>query len=258
MDRFSSLQGRAPTFILATDLDGTFLGGSEDERRALYRMLEERRDRVLIFVTGRDLDFIRDLVENGSVPRPDYVVGDVGTTLADGVHFQPVEALEADIRDAWGDAGARIERLLANEPGLRRQPTAFRYRLSYFYDPALLSPSARRKVEEAGFDCLLSAETYFDVLPRGVSKGPTLLKLLRALGLPEERVLVAGDTMNDLSLFQTGLNGVAVGNSEPRLLEAISGLGRVYRARRHGAGGIFDALEHFGLLAQPNSKEAQS
>lgn len=242
----------APTFILATDLDGTFLGGSDEERRTLYRVLEERRDRVLIFVTGRDLGFIKGLVEDGSVPRPDFIVGDVGTTIADGKQFQPVEALESDIKDAWGDASARVEQLLANEPGLRRQPTEFRYRLSYFYDPMLLSPAARSKVEAAGFDCLLSAEMYFDVLPKGVSKGPTLLKLLRALALPKERVLVAGDTLNDLSLFQTGLHGVAVGNSEPKLLQAISGLDTVYRARRHGAGGIFDALEHFELL-KPNS-----
>jgi glucosylglycerol-phosphate synthase len=245
----------APTFILATDLDGTFLGGSDEERRALYRMLEERRDRVLIFVTGRDLGFIRGLVEEGSVPRPDYIVGDVGTTIADGVRFLPVEALETDIREAWGDAGPRMEELLANEPGLRRQPTEFRYRLSYFYEPSLLSPETRHKIEDAGFDCLLSAETYLDVLPRGVSKGPTLLKLLRALGLPQDRVLVAGDTLNDLSLFQTGLKGVAVGNSEPKLMEVIAGLDRVYRARRHGAGGIFDALEHFELLAQPTPRE---
>lgn len=248
----------APAFVLATDLDGTFLGGTEEERRTLYGLLEVRRDRVLIFVTGRDLDFVRHLVDEVGIPRPDYVVGDVGTTIADGAHFRPVEALEEEIKGAWADAGPRVQRLLENEPGLRPQPTAFRYRLSYFYDPAQLSFATVRKVQAAGFDCVLSAETYFDVLPRGISKGPTLLKLLRALGLPEERVLVAGDTLNDLSLFQTGLLGVAVGNSEPKLIEAIRGLERVHRAERHGAGGILEALDHFGLLAQPPPKEATS
>ena len=30
-------------FVLATDLDGTFLGGSEADRAALYRAIEARR-----------------------------------------------------------------------------------------------------------------------------------------------------------------------------------------------------------------------
>ena len=48
--------------VLATDLDGTFLGGSETARRRLYSWIEANRDEVgLIFVTGRDPGFIRDL-----------------------------------------------------------------------------------------------------------------------------------------------------------------------------------------------------
>lgn len=244
-----------PGFILATDLDGTFLGGSGEERRGLYALLRARSDHVLIFVTGRDLPHIRELVEDGDIPRPDFIVGDVGTTIADGRSFEPIDALEADIRAAWDDAGPRIEALLADERGLRRQPTAFRHRLSYYYDPAQPVETARAKVEAAGCDCLLSADLYFDVLPRGISKGPTLLKLLRALGLPLERVLVAGDTLNDLSLFQTGLQGVAVGNSEPALLAALDDLPAVLRARRPGAGGITEALEHFQLLDHPRPTE---
>jgi hypothetical protein len=49
----------------------------------LYDWIEENRASVgLIFVTGRDPGFIRNLTRKGNVPRPDYVVGDVGTTIA--------------------------------------------------------------------------------------------------------------------------------------------------------------------------------
>ena len=48
-----------PNLILATDLDGTFLGGSDEQRHDLYEHLNQRDDALLIFVTGRDLDFIR-------------------------------------------------------------------------------------------------------------------------------------------------------------------------------------------------------
>lgn len=237
----------APGLILATDLDGTFLGGSEAERQALYRSLDRRDDVLLIFVTGRDVAFLRELVRQPGMPRPDLIVGDVGTSVWDAATWEPIEALERDIRAVWDDANARVLELLAGEPGLTLQPTPFRHRVSYYYDPNALREETLRKVEDAGFDWLLSAETYFDVLPRGVQKGPTLLRLIESLNLATERVLVAGDTLNDLSLFETGLKGVAVGNSERKLLEAIDGFDWVHRASAEGAAGIAEAIRHFGL-----------
>ncbi|HET6599414.1 MAG TPA: HAD family hydrolase, partial [Burkholderiaceae bacterium] len=122
--------------MLATDLDGTFLGGTAEQRHGLYTWLEERRPLVtLIFVTGRDLPFIRALIADGSVPRPDYVIGDVGTTIAGGQGIEPLTALESPIAEVWGEAGARVRALLEDEPGLRLQDTPFRYRQSYHYEP---------------------------------------------------------------------------------------------------------------------------
>jgi HAD superfamily hydrolase (TIGR01484 family) len=237
----------APELILATDLDGTFLGGPEPDRRALYAALTAHRNALLIFVTGRDVDFIRALLAEPGMPRPRYIIGDVGTSVLDGETLEPIVALEGEIAAQWGDAGERVVAMLAHEPGLRLQPTPFRHRVSYYYDPARLSAATIRKVEAAGFDCLLSAGTYLDVLPRGVAKGPTLLRLLRERALPLDRVLVAGDTLNDLSLFETRLKGVAVGNSEPALVAAVAGFHWVYRSPRPGAAGIADALRHFDL-----------
>ncbi len=242
--------GDARPLVLATDLDGTFLGGSAGQRETLYRWIDAHRARVtLIFVTGRDLPFIRTLVSEGPVPHPDYVIGDVGTTVAGGPGIEPIEALEDDIAARWADAGARVRALLADEPGLRPQDTPFRYRMSYLYDPASLSPDTARKVMDAGFDCLISADTFLDVLPRGVSKGPTLLRLLAHLGVSRDNVLVAGDTMNDWSLFETGLNGVAVGNSEAALHDRVRDLPHVHLSAQPGAAGILDALQLHGYAA---------
>lgn len=234
-----------PNLVLATDLDGTFLGGSDAQRRALYDHLAERDDAMLVFVTGRDIDFIAELIATPGMPRPRYIIGDIGTSVFDGATLEPVRELEAPIAALWNDAGERVKALLDGDLGLTLQDTPFRYRLSYDYDPAALSPRSVAKVEAAGFDCLLSADRFFDVLPRGVSKGPTLLRLVEALELDPQAVLVAGDTMNDLSLFQTGLKGVAVGNSEPRLAAAVRGLPNVYRSPSPGAAGIADAIHHF-------------
>lgn len=233
--------------MLATDLDGSFLGGEDEARRALYASLSARDDVTLIFVTGRDIDFIADLITAPGMPRPRYIIGDVGTSIYDGGTLEPIAELEAPITARWSGANRRVKDLLAGEPGLKLQDTPFRHRVSYDYEPSALSEQSIAKVEAAGFDCLLSADRFFDVLPKGVSKGTTLTRLVDALGLDADRVLVAGDTMNDLSLFETGFKGVAVGNSEPRLVAAVRRLSNVYRSPFPGAGGITDAIRHFGF-----------
>ena len=68
---------------LATDLDGTFLGGTDSDRAELYGWIENNRDSIgLIFVTGRDPEFILRMCSHEGLPWPDLVVGDVGTTIA--------------------------------------------------------------------------------------------------------------------------------------------------------------------------------
>ena len=128
---------------------------------------------------------------------------------------------------------------------MRRQPHIEGRRISCFYTDEALALTAREAVKPLGFDVLLSDNKYFDVLPRGVQKGPTLLRTLQALNLAPERTLVAGDTLNDLSLFQTGLAGVAVANREPLLSAAIAELSHVHQSELEGAGGVLEALRRF-------------
>lgn len=252
MMRRRALNDRA--FVLATDLDGTFLGGSEADRQRLYAWIEENRRTIgLVFVTGRDPGFISELT-SGEVPVPDYVVGDVGTTIAqvgtDGA-IEPIAALEAEIAAAWGDAGNRVRNALDGWPGLTLQPTEFRYRVSYDLDPSALRPGAQERMREMGFDVLVSADRFFDVLPQGVSKGPSLRRLIAWLRVEEHRVLAAGDTLNDLSMLVSGLPAVAVGGSEPALVAQVAAHDQVYRAKAHGAGGILEAVAAFNLHPIP-------
>ncbi len=249
-------------FVLATDLDGTFLGGSEADRLALYEWIEARRDEVgLIFVTGRDPRFIASLCDETPVPWPDFVVGDVGTTIAevrDGEGEERIAFmldLERHIAARWDDAAERVRTALAEAPGLTEQQTEFRHRLSFDFDPEAYHPSARETVEAMGFDVIISDDRFFDVLPKGISKGPSLLRLIDYLEIGRDRVLVAGDTLNDLSMFHTGLHGAVVGGAENSLIEKTRGIGKVRQCARIGAGGIAEAIEAFGLHPDPVGKK---
>jgi len=241
-------------FVLATDLDGTFLGGSDEDRRRLYDWIERNRPSIgLVFVTGRDPRFIRQLCGETGVPWPELVVGDVGTTIARvrNGEIHPIPELEEDIASRWNDSGERVRAALDGVGGLTLQPTDFRYRVSYDMDPAAFDDRALTIVEDLGLDHLRSDNRYFDVLPRGVSKGPSLRRLVRHLGVAEDRVLAAGDTLNDLSMLQCGLPAVAVGGSEPALLDQVAHLPHVHAARGVGAAGILEAVRVLDLHDTP-------
>lgn len=238
--------------VLATDLDGTFLGGSAAHRAKLYTWLRAQPDVRLVFVTGRDPAFIGRLVAEGDVPAPEFVVGDVGTTIArfDAGRVQPLPDLEAPIAEAWHGLDDEIRARLADVPGLWLQEAEFRHRLSYEYDDRF-DRAALSVLDGLAVDLIVSHGCFVDVLPKGVSKGPSLLRLIDHLGLDAERVLVAGDTLNDLSMFETGLHGALVGGSEAELLDATAHLPRAHRCRHIGAGGIIEAIHAHALHPTP-------
>jgi HAD superfamily hydrolase (TIGR01484 family) len=232
------------SLILATDLDGTFLGGSAEQKAEFYQYVQSNRDRMLlVFVTGRDLDFIDELCQDPSFPSPDYIIGDVGTTIVNWPTRKPLGDVQDWVAQTWGNANEMVKEMMADEPGIELQPVMGPYRVSYYYKPEELQPSTVQKVIDAGFDCILSADVYLDVMPKGISKGPTLLKFIDALSLSADDVIPAGDTLNDLSLFETGLKSIAVGNAEPKLVERIKDMDNVYHSSHHGVAGIWDGLK---------------
>lgn len=241
---------RHPALVLVTDLDGTLLSGSPQWRRRFYRWLRARREHVLhVFNTGRDLASIARLLREETamgLEAPHLVISDVGCTVACGASLTPIPLVVEPIERRWRGQAERVLPLLRTIPGLSPQPVSAVRRLAYLIDPDLLDRSRLHAVTAHGVDCLVSGDKYLDVLPAGVNKGSTLTALLDWLEVTPDTVVTAGDSLNDLAMFETGLPGVMVGNAEPALVEALPLLQRVYRARAHGCGGIVEGLRHFG------------
>ncbi len=230
--------------ILATDLDGTFLGGSQHHKEHLYRIIRETEDFRLIFVTGRGVESVLPLLNDPVIPRPDYIICDVGATILDGVTLQPVQPIQNNIERKWPGKRPVME-LLSGAEGIRLQEVPHQRRCAFLYDDESVKAHVARWEKELGCDIILSADKFLDVLPPDVNKGTTLQQLIDLLRIPQEAVLVAGDTLNDLSLYGRGFKGVVVGEAEAALLTAASRLDGVYFAEMAGAGGILEAMNHF-------------
>jgi hydroxymethylpyrimidine pyrophosphatase-like HAD family hydrolase len=229
--------------LLATDLDGTFLAGSPMQKRDLYQWLKLEKNIQLVYVTGRAIPLILPLLQDASLPRPDFIIGDVGATIAD-FNGELIGEFIAEIDAQWPGEDA-VMQALEGLPLLRRQEQPQARRCSFYCDSVALSDSVKARLVTLECDVLFSAGHYLDVLPRNINKGSSLKRLVRHLNIQTTDVLVAGDTLNDLSMYTHGFNGVCVNGSETGLLLATRDMPTVLHAVGPGCEGISEAISHF-------------
>jgi len=65
------------------------------------------------------------------------------------------------------------------------------------------------------FDFIRSDPEFYEILPKGVSKGTLVLKLAELLGIDKNRTIAMGDNDNDASMLQSAALGIAVSNASP-------------------------------------------
>ncbi|WP_328952953.1 HAD-IIB family hydrolase [Kitasatospora purpeofusca] len=235
--------------ILVSDLDGTLLGGAPVDRRRLRDALAHHPEVTVVFATGRGAPSIREVLRDPLVPKPRWIIADVGATVLDGTDFSPVGPLQEQLRDGW-PGPQRVRAALHRFEALTYQHgVAQDGRCSYHLDRDRLTDEITDTVRALGCGWTYSADRYFDVLPPGASKGGALGALAEKQGWAVDSILVAGDSLNDLSLFRLGARGVVVADAEPALLAALAEDPLVHRPGRRGAAAILEALQALGWVA---------
>lgn len=271
--------------LLATDLDRTLLpNGDAPESpgaRAAFARVAARPEVALAYVTGRHRALVEDAIAEYALPRPDYVIGDVGTTLGqlrdDGTWLDWSDWHTLIGADWAGHDAAGVRALLAPLDELTAQQAAKQglYKVSYYAaplaEPSPLLARARTLLEGAGLRVNLvwsideaTGQGLLDVLPAGAGKLSALQYLRRRLEIEDTDTLFAGDSGNDLEVLGGPLPSVLVANAtadvRARAVEIAhqSGHAHLLYLARGGwrgmngnyAAGILEGLAHFQPCTQ--------
>ena len=81
---------------------------------------------------------------------------------------------------------------------------------------------------------------FLEIMPPGVDKAHSLLRLLSAIGLTADQMICCGDGDNDLTMIETAGLGVAMANAQPAVLETAD-----YVTKSHDDGGVLHVIDKF-------------
>ena len=219
--------------LLCSDLDRTLLpNGPQPESpgaRERFSRFVSRPEVTLVYVTGRHRELVEQAIANYSLPRPDFVIGDVGTTIfevtTNGWRLQ--QAWQDEIDPDWaGLTRTDISALLAGIRLLRLQETAKQniHKLSYYVplyaDHVGLLEEVRQCLVQHAVNASLiwsidepAGIGLLDVLPARANKLHAVEFLMQQCGFSCADTVFAGDSGNDLPVLASAIPAVLVANA---------------------------------------------
>lgn len=266
--------------LICTDLDRTLLpNGPQPEspgaRDAFARLCQANSVR-LAYVSGRDRRLVEQAVSEYTLPKPDYVIADVGSTvyaLDEGGGWAALQDWYDRIAADWaGYDHAALQQLFEEWPELELQEPEKqkRYKLSYYASPDLDADDLRRRMHNRlhalGVAAHLiwsvdetTATGLLDLLPAHAGKYPAIEFLRGLLGYRVDEVMFSGDSGNDLDVLDSPIPAVLVANALPevqsearRRVVEQGGEARFYQAmggylgmNGYYSAGILEGVHHY-------------
>ncbi|MCA1405144.1 HAD-IIB family hydrolase [Ensifer sp. IC3342] len=244
-----------PVRLVAFDIDGTLLGddGAANRFRLAWAALDESERPLLVYNSGRPINDIFSLVDVDQLSPPDYVIGGVGTMIADARIRKRLQAFTEALGPSI-DVKA-VTAVMETVEGAVPQAAVDQHA----HKASWRLPDAREeeigaiaeRLASAGLDVKLiySSSRDLDILPRAGGKGRALAWICRELAVDLEEVVVAGDTGNDREMFDIPrVRGVVVANALAELRQSVGHKRRHFLARSSHADGVLEGLRHWGVI----------
>lgn len=225
--------------LICTDLDRTLLpNGRQPESpgaRAAFSRLVSRPEVTLAYVSGRHRELIDDAIRDYQLPLPNWVIGDVGTTIYQvrAGEWRYWREWELDIGADWrGMTANDLRPLFTDLQALQLQEESRQnhYKLSYYLplqtDSRALQREMSRRLNLASIAASLiysvdeaSSTGLLDVLPALATKHHAVEFLMQQQGFDYSNTVFAGDSGNDLPVLASPIHSVLVANAGSEVVE---------------------------------------
>lgn len=269
--------------ILATDLDGTLIPGDDllpddPQLQALERLqqLIAAQQLEVVFVTGRHLKSVVEVMQHKALPRPQWIICDVGTSIfhqdasGDDQPYRPLQSYVNHLDQIVGSFSvAHLRAQLSPHEGLCLQEPEKqgRHKLSFYCKARTIAAQVqqieqRLQIMGAPYRVVSSVDPFngdglIDLLPLGTDKASALLWWAGFRAHDADEIVFAGDSGNDFAALTAGFRAIVVGNADRQLAARVAAehrqLGhpeRAYLANGHATAGVLEGCHHFGLVPE--------
>lgn len=243
--------------LLSFDIDNTLIDFHTHKSNfpKIWKKYKPNKGIKLAYNTGRLIDDVLNLINKGTLPKPDYIISGVGTHIYDYNKKQVVKEFNQVLEEGW-DLNT-VESIIQNiDHPISDQPSRFQhaYKRSYFFHDATpqLIESIEKDFAEANMyiNVVYSGEQYLDILPKWANKGNVLQWLLKKLDLKPSNALVAGDSGNDSAMFDMeDVKGIVVANAHEELYKYTKHR-QIYHAEGEFGDGVIEGLIYYGILPE--------
>lgn len=225
--------------LLCTDLDRTLLpNGPQPESkqaRKSFRLLVARDEVTLVYVTGRHQALVQKAINTYTIPQPDFVIADVGSTIykvgAEGWIYW--DQWESEISREWqGSSHNDIRLMLDGIKDLRLQESEKqnKHKLSYYVPTYVDQGGLSEKIEtilrthNIRPNLVWSIDEQaniglLDILPANANKRHAIEFLAQQLDFDIDHTIFAGDSGNDISVMTSPIRSVLVANASQEVKE---------------------------------------
>lgn len=262
--------------VLATDMDGTFipLSGHEQNRQDLRTIVDEldRLNVALVYVTGRHFELVIDAIESERLPRPPWMICDVGASIyrRDENGYMLLDSYSEHLAELVGPFGRdEVTRLVpvSNDLRLQEEEKQMRFKISYYCDADRINVHKQAitdqlEKENAPYRIIASVDPFngnglIDLMPVGVSKAYALQWWAEETERERQSIVFSGDSGNDIAALTAGYRSIVVGNADKSVSQAVE---RFYQsagwedrfiiAKAHATSGVLEGFRYFQNLGR--------
>lgn len=234
-------------WLIVSDIDDTLTGDREALER-LWAALQPLHGAVRLALNSSRPAASVDATLRSEFPSgfsPDAIVTGLGTEIRVGNDFLPdwSRRLETWPRQEIVDLVLRF----GHKPHPEEFQTLGKASFSVPDVEAVESLLAALSARGLPVQALYTGESDLDLIAPDAGKDRALIFVARHFNVPKGRVIAAGDSGNDLGMFEAADHAIAVGNAR-RELRHNAPRYKTYFARAAHAAGVHEGLQAFGVL----------